>query len=193
VSSQALWYLSRATGLVSFVLLSLVVVLGVTLSRRGKVPGMPRFAGVGLHRNASLFAVVLLVIHIVTAVMDPYVTIGWLATVLPFTSRYEPVWLGLGALAIDLSLAVVVTSLLRFRIGMKAWRAVHWLAYAAWPLAAIHGIGAAADLQGGILLDGVLATVAAVVVAVGWRVRIGTRAVPAGARPGTAFTRPTAS
>jgi methionine sulfoxide reductase heme-binding subunit len=98
VNAQVLWYVSRATGLVSFMLLSLVVVLGVTIARRGKVPGLPRFAGVGLHRNAALFAVVLLVLHIVTAVVDPYVTIGWVSAFVPFTSRYEPFWLGLGAL-----------------------------------------------------------------------------------------------
>ena len=171
VNTQALWYLSRATGLVSFMLLSLVVVLGATIARRGKVPGLPRFAGVGLHRNAAMFAVVLLVIHIVTAVIDPFVTIGWVSAIVPFTSRYEPIWLGLGALAIDLTVAVVVTSLLRFRVGLRVWRAVHWLAYAIWPLAAIHGIGAAADLQSGVLLDVVLATIAAVVVAIGWRFR----------------------
>jgi methionine sulfoxide reductase heme-binding subunit len=169
VNAQALWYVSRATGLVSFIVLSLVVVLGLSIARRGKVPGLPRFAGVGLHRNASLFAVVLLVIHIVTAVMDPYVTIGWVAAVVPFTSHYEPIWLGLGALAIDLAAALVVTSLLRFRIGINVWRAVHWLAYAVWPLAAVHGIGAAADLQNGVLLAVVLATIAAVLATIGWR------------------------
>ena len=172
MSTQALWYLSRATGLVSFGLLSLVVVLGATLSRRGKVPGLPRFAGVGLHRNASLLAIVLLTVHIVTAVADPYVSIGWLAAVLPFTSGYEPLWVGMGALAIDLSLAVVVTSLMRFRIGMKAWRAVHWLAYAAWPIAAIHGIGAASDLQSGVLLDVVLAMIVAVATTIAWRASV---------------------
>lgn len=170
MSAQALWYLSRATGLVSFLLLSVVVVLGVTMARRGKLPGLPRFAGVGLHRNAALFAVVLLALHIGTAVIDPYVTIGWVAVVVPFTSSYEPLWLGLGALAIDLSVAVVVTSLLRFRVGIRTWRAVHWLAYAAWPLAAIHGIGAAADLQSGVLLDLVLATISVVAGTIVWRV-----------------------
>jgi sulfoxide reductase heme-binding subunit YedZ len=172
VNAQALWYVSRATGLVSFMLLSVVVVLGVTIARRGKVPGLPRFAGVGLHRNAALFAVVLLVIHITTAIIDPFVTIGWVSAVVPFTSSYEPVWLGLGALAVDLTAALVVTSLLRFRIGLRVWRAVHWLAYALWPLAAIHGIGAAADLQSGVLLDLVVATIAAVLIAISWRFRV---------------------
>jgi methionine sulfoxide reductase heme-binding subunit len=168
--SSALWYLSRSTGLVSFLLLSLVMVMGATISRRGKVLGMPRFAGVGLHRNASLFAIVLLAIHIVTAVLDPYVTIGWFAVLVPFTSSYEPFWLGLGALAIDLVVALVITSLLRFKIGIATWRKIHWVAYAAWPIAAVHGIGAAADLQGGILLGVVIATITVVVGAVVWRV-----------------------
>jgi predicted ferric reductase len=172
MTSQALWYLSRATGLVAFVLLSLVMVMGAFLSRRGKVPGLPRFAGVGLHRNASLFALVLLAIHIITAVADPYVTIQWTAVLLPFTSSYEPFWLGLGALAIDLSVALVVTSLLRFTIGIQTWRKIHWLAYAAWPVAAIHGIGAAADLQSGVLLAVMLATIATVSTTVAWRASV---------------------
>jgi predicted ferric reductase len=182
MNSQALWYLSRSTGLVSFVLLSAVMVMGVMLSRRGKVPGLPRFAGVGLHRNASLFAIMLLAIHIVTAVADPYVSIGWTAVILPFTSRYEPFWLGLGALAIDMTVALVITSLVRFRIGIKAWRRIHWIAYAAWPVAAIHGIGAATDLQSGVLLAVVLATIAGVSTTVAWRVGAGAMPKPRAAR-----------
>jgi len=169
MSTQALWYLSRATGLVSFLVLSLVVILGAVIKRNGKVRGLPRFAAVGLHRNAALFALALLGIHIVTAVVDPYVSIGWATVVIPFVSAYEPLALGLGALAIDLTIAVVITSLLRFRIGLRLWRAVHWLAYAIWPLAAIHGITAARDLRTGGLLDLVLATMTAVVIVVAWR------------------------
>jgi methionine sulfoxide reductase heme-binding subunit len=167
--SHALWYLSRATGIVSMLVLSLVVVLGAVMRKRGRLPGLPRNAGVGLHRNASLFAVVLIAIHVLTAILDPYVAIGWLAVVVPFTSHYEPLWLGLGALAIDMVIAVVITSLLRFRIGIKTWRAVHWLAYAAWPVAVMHGIGASTDLRSGRLLSVVLATVAGVALTIAWR------------------------
>jgi predicted ferric reductase len=170
MNSAALWYLSRATGLVSFTLLSLVVVLGATLSARGRVPRLPRFAGVGLHRNVSLLALALLAVHIVTAIVDPFVTIGWVAVVIPFTSSYQAFWLGLGALAIDLTIALVVTSLLRFRLGPKTWKAIHWLAYAAWPIAAMHGIGAAADLQSGLLFGVTLLLIAAVATTVAWRV-----------------------
>jgi methionine sulfoxide reductase heme-binding subunit len=169
VSSTALWYLSRSTGVVLLALLSLTAVLGIVIRQRGRVPGLPSFAVTALHRNASLLALVLLGIHVTTAVVDPFVSIGWLAAVVPFTSRYEPVWMGLGALALDLVVAMVITSLVRDRIGRRVWRAVHLLAYAAFPLAAIHGIGAAADLQSGALLGFTVFCLAAITAAAGWR------------------------
>ncbi len=181
-ASPALWYLSRATGVVSLVLLSLVVVIGVLVNRRGRLPGLPRFAVSGLHRNVSLLAVTLLAVHIVSAIVDPYVTIGWVAAVVPFTSPYETAAVGLGAFALDLLLAVVVTSLVRLRLGRRMWRAVHWLAYAAWPVAVLHGVAAAKDLRHGILLDVTLLSVAAVLAAVWWRVRESLAEVPRGQR-----------
>jgi methionine sulfoxide reductase heme-binding subunit len=122
-----------------------------------------------LHRNASLLALVLLALHVVTAVVDSFVRIGWLAVVVPFVSHYEPVWVGLGALSLDLVVAMIATSLVRDRIGRRTWRAVHLTAYAAFPLAAIHGIGAASDLQSGALLAFTVLCLAAVAVAAGWR------------------------
>jgi sulfoxide reductase heme-binding subunit YedZ len=169
VSSTALWYLSRSTGLVLLALLSLTAVLGIVVHQRGRVPGLPSFALTALHRNASLLALALLGIHVSTAVVDSFVSIGWLAVFVPFVSRYEPVWVGLGALSLDLVLAMVVTSLVRDRIGRRVWRAVHLTAYAAFPLAAIHGIGAAADLQSGPLLVFTVLCLAAVVAAAAWR------------------------
>jgi sulfoxide reductase heme-binding subunit YedZ len=169
MSSTALWYLSRSTGVVLLALLSLTAVLGIVIRQRGRVPGLPSFAVTALHRNASLLALVLLGIHVTTAVVDSFVSIGWLAAIVPFTSHYEPVWMGLGALALDLVVAMVVTSLVRDRIGRRVWRAVHLLAYAAFPLAAIHGIGAAADLQSGVLLGFTVLCLAAVAAAAGWR------------------------
>ncbi|HSR22377.1 MAG TPA: ferric reductase-like transmembrane domain-containing protein, partial [Candidatus Eisenbacteria bacterium] len=147
----ALWYLSRATGVVSLVLLTLVVLLGVTVNRQGRLPGLPRFAVAGLHRNAALLAVSLLVVHVGTAVYDPYVTIRWVDALVPFVSSYRPFWLGLGAFAVDLLLAVILTSLLRLSIPRRAWRATHWLAYAAWPVALVHGLGTGPDLRTGSL------------------------------------------
>src|SRR5580693_4008949 len=130
-----LWFLSRGSGLVLLVLFSIVVVLGVA-TRTGSAPSRwPRFAVAELHRTLSLFAVSLLALHVVTAILDPFVTIGWAATVLPFASPYRTVAIGLGALTVDLAGAVLITSLARRRLGQRTWRAVHWLAYLAWPAA----------------------------------------------------------
>ena len=106
-------------------------------SRSG--PGWPRAMVTFLHRNLALLAVVLLAVHITTAIIDPYVSIGWLAAVVPLASHWRSIWVGLGALALDVMLALVVTSLVRTHLSHRVWRTVHWLAYAAWPLAVVHG------------------------------------------------------
>jgi methionine sulfoxide reductase heme-binding subunit len=144
--AQGLWFLSRGSGLVLLLLFSAVVVLGVA-TRTGSAPRRwPRFAVAELHRTLSLFAVALLVLHVVTAILDPFVTIGWAATVLPFASAYRTLAIGLGTLAVDLGGAVLITSLARQRLGQRTWRAVHWLAYLAWPVAFLHSLTAGGDL-----------------------------------------------
>lgn len=141
--SQSLWLISRGSGLVLLVLFSTVMVLGIATRTGASARRWPRFAVAGLHRTLSLFAVALLALHVVTAILDPYVSIGWLATVVPFASHYETLALGFGGLAVDLIGAVLITSLLRHRLGLRTWRTVHWLGYLAWPVAFIHAITAA--------------------------------------------------
>jgi len=144
--SQWLWYVSRGSGLILLALFSVVVVLGVA-TRTGSAPRTwHRFTVAELHRTLSLFAVALLTLHVVTAIADPYVSIGWWATIIPFVSRYKAAALGLGTLAVDFGAAVILTSLFRHRLGFKAWRAVHWLAYLAWPVAFVHSLRAGNDL-----------------------------------------------
>ena len=142
----AYWYLTRATGMVSLVLLTAVVVLGLLGPMRlAPNPRWPRFAIESLHRDLSLVAVALIVIHVITTVLDGFAPIGLIDSLIPFHSPYRPLWLGLGTVAFDLILALVITSLLRRRLGYQAWRAVHWLAYACWPVALLHGIGTGSD------------------------------------------------
>jgi predicted ferric reductase len=141
--SQGLWLVSRAGGLVLLVLFSAVMVLGVSTRTGATTRRWPRFAVAELHRSLSLFAVALLGLHVATALLDPYVSIGWIAAVLPFTSHYETLALGAGTLGVDLGGAVLITSLLRARLGLRTWRAVHYLAYLAWPVAFVHAISAA--------------------------------------------------
>jgi predicted ferric reductase len=168
-STEGLWFLSRSTGVVALVLLTVVVVLGVAVNRKGRLPGLPRFAVTSLHRAVSLLSVAFLGIHIGTAIADPFVTIGIVASVVPFVSRYQPFWLGLGAVSVDLILALVITSLLRARIGRRTWRAVHWLAYASWPVAIAHSIGSGPDMWRGWLAWLTIGCGAAAVAALGWR------------------------
>jgi sulfoxide reductase heme-binding subunit YedZ len=144
--SQGLWFVSRGSGLVLLVVFTAVVVLGAATRLGSSSARWPRFAVAELHRTLSLFAVALLTLHVVTAILDPFVRIGWAATVLPFSSPYRTLAIGLGTLAVDLSGAVLVTSLLRQRIGYRVWRAVHWVAYLAWPVAFIHSLTAGNDL-----------------------------------------------
>ncbi len=173
-NSQVLWYLARGTGLVDLVLLTVTLVLGVGQLAKWAPAGWPRFVVGGLHRNAGLLSIAFLAAHVVTIVLDTYVHIGLWAVIVPFVAGYHPLTLGLGAIALDLVVAVVVTSLWRERVGYRTWRAVHWAAYAAWPLAVAHGLALGTDRSVAWvdLLNGVC--VAAVVAAVGWRVtRIG--------------------
>ena len=147
MSSQVLWFASRGTGLALLAGFSAVAVLGVA-ARLGSVPrGWSRLGLGELHRALALFCVAFLGLHVLTAILDPYVTIGWAAAVLPFVSGYRALAVGLGALAVDLAGAVLVTSLARRRLGYRAWRAVHWLAYLAWPAALWHAVTAGTDLR----------------------------------------------
>lgn len=145
MDNTLLWYTARGAGAVSLVLLSAVVVLGVMTYNRVESDGWPRFLTTGLHRNVSLIAVFFLGLHIVTAVIDSYTHLGWTAAIIPFSSYYRTIWLGLGAVAMELVVAIVLTSLFRRFIGVRAWRAVHWLAYASWPIAVLHGLGTGTD------------------------------------------------
>jgi methionine sulfoxide reductase heme-binding subunit len=177
-SSTALWYASRATGVVALLLLTAVVLLGLLVTRQGRLPGLPRFAVTGLHRNLALLATAFVAFHVLTAVADGYVNIPITAAVIPLASSYERLWLGLGAVAFDLMLASVVTSLLRRHLSRKAWRAVHLTAYVCWPVAWFHSIFASKDMQHGLLL--VIGIICAIVVIGGvlWRLGAAGNDVP---------------
>ncbi|HEY2429881.1 MAG TPA: ferric reductase-like transmembrane domain-containing protein, partial [Acidimicrobiales bacterium] len=172
-NGKALWYLTRGTGLVTLILLTLSVALGVAEANRWASPRWPRFVTAALHKNVSLIAVVFLALHIVTSVVDAFAPIHWLDVVIPFTSPYRPVWLGLGAVATDLLIALVVTSVLRTRVGYPAWRVIHWTAYACWPVAVLHSLGTGTDTRRGWALLLYAACFAVVLAAVWWRLASG--------------------
>jgi methionine sulfoxide reductase heme-binding subunit len=167
VSTNALpvWYLMRASGVVALLLLTLAFALGVATSNRWRPTGSRLFVTTELHRNASLLAVAFLVVHVLTAVVDVDARVGVVSMLVPVGSF----WLAVGTLALDLVVALVLTSLVRRRLGYRFWRAIHWSAYAAWPLAIAHGLGMGSD-GGTWWLDAVtIACIAAMGAVVTWR------------------------
>jgi hypothetical protein len=194
-----MWYASRATGVVALLLLTAVALLGLLVSRQGpraryaapvgaggysagpaggKLPGLPRFALTGLHRNLSLLAVAFIGVHVLTAVADGYVSIPLTSAVIPFASGYERFWLGIGAVSFDLFLVIIITSLLRRHLSRRAWYAVHLMSYASWPIAFAHSLGSSRDLQGGWMLALALACAGALAIGITWRVRAAARDLP---------------
>jgi sulfoxide reductase heme-binding subunit YedZ len=186
-SGKALWYLTRGTGLVSMILLSASVALGIVEVNRWARPSLPRFVTAALHKNVSLLATVFVAVHVATSVLDAFAPIHWLDAVIPFLSPYRPLWLGLGALATDLLIALIITSLLRHRIGLRAWRAVHWAAYGCWPIAVMHGLGTGTDSSRGWALAVYAACVSAVAGCVWWRLAAGWTSETARRRAGAAI------
>jgi sulfoxide reductase heme-binding subunit YedZ len=171
---SAYWYLTRSTGAVALLLLTAAVGLGVADVRRWSTPRWPRFVVDSLHRNVSLLAMAFLGLHIITSVLDSFAPISLLDAFVPFVGSYRPFWLGLGAVSLDMLLAVTITSLLRQRMGYSSWRAIHWLTYASWPIALLHGFGTGSDVKAtwllGLSVACMLVVLAAVLVRVvsGW-------------------------
>jgi sulfoxide reductase heme-binding subunit YedZ len=173
IGPSALWYLTRATGAVALLLLTVSVALGIANIGRVQRPGWPRFVVEGLHRNVSLLALALLLVHIVTSLLDPFAGIKLIDAIIPFTGSYRPIWLGLGAFASDLFIAVALTSVVRRRLGHATWRATHWLAYLCWPVAIVHTVGTGSDVKQIWLLALTAVCVATVVLAVWARIGFG--------------------
>ncbi len=140
-----LWYLNRGSGVALLLVLTATLCLGILSARNGRSRFVPRFVGQQLHRNLGVLALVLVVGHIFTAVVDSYVDIRWWQALSPFGATYKPLWLGLGSVAFDVMLLVVGTSALRNHLGQRAWRTVHLLGYLSWPFALVHSVGIGTD------------------------------------------------
>jgi sulfoxide reductase heme-binding subunit YedZ len=172
------WYATRGAGVALLLVLTASVVLGVGTSLRLGGRSIPRFVIALLHRNLGLLSVVLLAVHIVTTILDPFARVSVRDALVPFSAAYRPLWLGLGTVAAEVLVAIAVTSVLRRRIGQRTWRLVHWTAYASWPVAVMHGLGTGSDAQAPWMIGITAACVTAVLLAViarlgaGWRSRL---------------------
>jgi predicted ferric reductase len=169
LTSPYLWYTTRATGIVALILFTLVVSLGTLVANRigGTIVG--RFEINELHRSLSMVAITFLVIHIMTTVLDSYVPTGLISVIVPMTSDYKRVAVGIGAVAFDLILAVWISSLLKLRIANQTWRYIHWLSWMGYTTAIIHAYMSGTDSRSGIGLVVIVACGAVVACAALWR------------------------
>jgi sulfoxide reductase heme-binding subunit YedZ len=147
VAPSPLWYVNRGTGAVTMLLLTASVVLGIGTTVRWKSTFWPRYINSGLHRNVSLMFVCFLVVHVAAAILDPFAKLGLSDALIPFTSSYRPFWLGLGVVAAELAVALLLTTAVRELIGYRTWRLIHWFSYVSWPLALLHGLGTGSDIH----------------------------------------------
>lgn len=155
--------------MIALALFTGTVVLGI-INRSGRpLPSVPRFSVALVHRNISLLATMFLLIHIGTLMLDSYAKLNLIDAFVPFLGSFKPFWQGLGTVAFDLLVAIVLTGLLRHRLGQRTFRAVHWFAYAMWPIALAHSIGNGTNgTESWFLVSSVVAA-AAVAIALIWR------------------------
>jgi sulfoxide reductase heme-binding subunit YedZ len=144
-SSQTVWYVIRASGIVAYVLLTLSVLAGLTITNRVLPSGQPRVDAFEVHSFTALLIFGFVSVHVVALLLDSFIGFSPLQVLIPFTSDYRPLAAGAGILGLY-STGVVYASLwVRKRIGYKTWRTLHYLSFVAFILATLHGTFSGAD------------------------------------------------
>jgi predicted ferric reductase len=145
LTSPYFWYTTRATGMVALILFTIVVTMGTLVANRVGGTYVGRFEINELHRSLSIVAMLFLVIHILSTVLDSYVSTGLISAIAPFTSSYRRLPVAIGTIAFDLMLCVWVSSLLKVRIKNSSWRFIHWFSWLAFASAATHSFLTGSD------------------------------------------------
>jgi methionine sulfoxide reductase heme-binding subunit len=144
-SSPAIWYAARASGVAAYVVLSIVVSLGLTLGKTAQSSRWPRFSVEEVHRFGGLLVGSLIGVHVLAIAADSFLPFSLTQLVVPFTSSYRPLWTGLGIAAAELLLALAITNHYRRRLPYRFWRRAHYLNFAVWGFASLHGLMAGTD------------------------------------------------
>jgi DMSO/TMAO reductase YedYZ heme-binding membrane subunit len=168
-SDPTFWILARASGLLAYGLLTSSVLAGLVLKARPFGAALKAVAVADLHRFLAMLGLGFIALHASALVLDSTVRVSVAALFVPGLVPYRPLWSALGVLAAELMLLVYASSALRRRIGVRAWRRLHWATYAVFALASVHGLAAGTD--GGRLWALALygGAVGAVTAAAGWR------------------------
>ena len=144
-SVQALWYVTRAAGLISFLLLWLSTVWGLAVSNKILDPVLHRMFTYDFHQFLSLLAIGFMILHVVVLLADQYLPFSVAQVLVPFAAPYRPLWVGIGTIGLYLTLLVSITFYIRRQIGQKAFRFIHLASYLAFLAAALHGLFAGTD------------------------------------------------
>jgi methionine sulfoxide reductase heme-binding subunit len=145
-SSPIDWYAARAGGIVAYVLLSVNVGLGLAMTGKKSMKHWPRFALEDVHRFAGLLTGTFLVVHIVAVAIDAYLPFSIVSLVVPLTATYRPIWTAMGIVAAELLLALAVTNHYRnTKLSYAFWRRAHYVNFAVWGAATLHGVGSGTD------------------------------------------------
>ncbi len=140
-----LWIIGRSTGMVGVILLSLAAAMGLALSMKASSPRFPRWLTTELHRYVTILAVVVSVVHLVVLWLDTQSGLSLISLVVPFTSGWDPVAVGVGVLGLEITLIVWLTTRIRDRIGYRSWQIIHRAASIGWVLVIAHGLLAGTD------------------------------------------------
>jgi len=143
--NAAEWYSARAGGIVAYILLTAVVLVGLAMSGRERIDGWPRFALEDVHRFLGALTGLFISLHVFTLAVDTDANLPLGSLIVPFVSAYRPFWTGIGIVAAELLLALAVANHYRTSISYRTWRRLHYLNFAVWIAATAHGIGAGTD------------------------------------------------
>lgn len=146
-TSNLLWYIGRGSGITAYLLLTFSVVLGIALSRRWYSPHWPRMVVDGLHRWLTTTFYIFVAIHVVTMLLDPFTHFRVIDVTVPFASTYRPIWLSLGIIGTELSIAAGASVWVRKWIGYRTWHVLHLLAYPIFFMSLLHAIGTGSDTK----------------------------------------------
>jgi predicted ferric reductase len=142
--TNLLWLATRSLGTTSYLLLSAEMVLGLTLTTRS-LDGRSLLQASRLHRTLSLMAVLTAAAHAALLLFDEKVPFSLRDVLLPFTSSYRPLAVGLGSIALYLLVVLELSHRARRLLGATAWRSLHALAFVLYVASTFHGIAAGSD------------------------------------------------
>jgi DMSO/TMAO reductase YedYZ heme-binding membrane subunit len=145
IAEQFWWHVSRATGMVSWAILTLSILWGLALSTKLLGKRTPPAWLLNLHRFLGGFGVLLVGLHLIALVPDNYIYFGWSELFVPFASPWKTGAITWGIVAFYLLIAVEVTSLAMKRLPRKLWRYVHFSSFVLWLVATVHAITAGTD------------------------------------------------